>query len=316
MCKMQYQNLVGQKFGRYKDITGCKFSKLSVLRKADKKARHIYWECQCDCGTVVVVAGVRLRNGTTKSCGCLSRPSLLGKRFGNLTVVGELPGRKHNNVIWSCKCDCGKMTDARTSSLIGNRKTSCGCNSFEFNDLKGKRFGKLTVIDKTPKRCNRYTIWLCKCDCGKLVEVQSGSLIAGNTGSCGCLMHRKGHENPCWCGVGEISGKMWSGLEKAALKRGLEFRITIEYIWELYQRQGGKCALSGIELSLNKADKTASLDRIDSSKGYLVGNVQWVHKSINIMKHDLDENYFISLCSAIHNHKTITTSTSPIVADV
>lgn len=43
----------------------------------------------------------------------------------------------------------------------------------------------------------------------------------------------------------------------------------------------------------------ASLDRIDSSQGYIKGNVQWVHKDINKMKFDLSQDRFLELCNII-----------------
>ena len=49
----------------------------------------------------------------------------------------------------------------------------------------------------------------------------------------------------------------------------------------------------------SKADlklQTASLDRIDSTKGYSKDNIQWVHKDINCMKMDFSQQYFIDLC--------------------
>lgn len=55
------------------DLTGKSFGKLTVIGrgKTDPKTRHVYWECRCDCGEVTSVDALRLRNGTTKSCGCL-----------------------------------------------------------------------------------------------------------------------------------------------------------------------------------------------------------------------------------------------------
>jgi hypothetical protein len=50
-------------------------------------------------------------------------------------------------------------------------------------------------------------------------------------------------------------------------------------------------------------DNTASLDRIDSSLGYVRGNVQWLHKDVNWMKNTLDQDRFIELCKAIVNHE-------------
>jgi hypothetical protein len=51
-----------------------------------------------------------------------------------------------------------------------------------------------------------------------------------------------------------------------------------------------------------KQKGTASLDRIDSLVGYIKGNVQWVHKDVNVSKMDFDESYFRQLCAAVTAH--------------
>lgn len=53
-------------------------------------------------------------------------PSLVGKRFGNLTVLEECRD-KHDVRAWKCVCDCGGVTIARTSALKSSRTKSCGC---------------------------------------------------------------------------------------------------------------------------------------------------------------------------------------------
>ena len=52
-----------------KDMTGKRFGRLIVIKYTGCKK----WRCQCDCGSVVDVLGVLLRNGHTKSCGCLRK---------------------------------------------------------------------------------------------------------------------------------------------------------------------------------------------------------------------------------------------------
>lgn len=55
------------------DLTGHKFEKLTVLNEAGKtKDGKIKWMCNCDCGNKTIVIGKNLRNGHTKSCGCLN----------------------------------------------------------------------------------------------------------------------------------------------------------------------------------------------------------------------------------------------------
>ena len=55
-------------------------------------------------------------------------------------------------------------------------------------DLKGQRFGKLTVLerDMNIQRKPKYAYWACQCDCGNIKSIQGRSLIAGTTKSCGC----------------------------------------------------------------------------------------------------------------------------------
>lgn len=89
--------------------------------------------------------------------------------------------------------------------------------------------------------------------------------------------------------------------KKGGISRGYQWELTIEDIWNMYQKQEGVCALSGIPIGW--AEKgltaTASIDRIDSSEGYILENVQLVHKDINFMKQQYDQDYFINLCKAV-----------------
>ncbi len=54
-----------------KEMIGQKFGRLLVVEKTDKRQNEcVVWRCQCDCGSFVEVAGYKLRNGHTSSCGC------------------------------------------------------------------------------------------------------------------------------------------------------------------------------------------------------------------------------------------------------
>ena len=95
-----------------------------------------------------------------------------------------------------------------------------------------------------------------------------------------------------------------SWFEKAktgAETRGLVFDVTVEDIWFLYTSQEGRCALSGMPIGWSEVGSihTASLDRIDSSKGYLKDNVQLLHKDVNFMKQQFNQEYFVEVCRAI-----------------
>ena len=77
-------------------------------------------------------------------------------------------------------------------------------------------------------------------------------------------------------------------------------------VYDLWVKQGKKCALSGIPIDFENSSPniknyrcSASLDRIDSEKGYIVGNIQLLYKDINRMKSDFNEEYFIQMCKLI-----------------
>lgn len=99
-----------------------------------------------------------------------------------------------------------------------------------------------------------------------------------------------------------------SAIKKCKSRKKWITEIDAEYIKEIWDRQGGKCALSGIDM-LNLPEKLSStflngprhpfkpsLDRIDSSKGYVKGNVQWVCTIVNLAKADFAQNDFLRMC--------------------
>lgn len=170
-------------------------------------------------------------------------------------------------------------------------------------------YGHLKVLKEHSKTRNQHYRYTCEClNCGNTCNILLTHLRQGNTTHCGCLTPKnKGKGHGQWKGCGEISGNYWYNhvlRERKTSKRNkLEVSITIEEGWELFLKQNRKCALSGLELTFPNGwkDKSynASLDRIDSSKGYVKGNVQWVHKDVNIIKNKFNQDYFLSLCKLI-----------------
>lgn len=103
----------------------------------------------------------------------------------------------------------------------------------------------------------------------------------------------------------EIPRYFWSSLISNAQRRNIEIDIDCEYIWRLFLKQNKKCALTGWDIKINQkcSRNTASLDRIDSSKGYIEGNVQWLHKIVNKNKMDSKEIDFYKLCKDLYNYR-------------
>lgn len=177
------------------------------------------------------------------------------------------------------------------------------------------KFGRLFIIKQMPSK-NGYRRVLCQCDCGNETEINLFALFGSMpTKSCGCLStevkkSKTKANNPRWTGYESISGHFFGSIRSGARKRKLVFDITAKDIFNLFIKQDRKCALTGLDLCFRscygKWDGNASLDRIDSSKGYVIGNVQWVHKDVNKMKMDFKQDDFIRLCQLVAKQKVET----------
>ena len=188
-------------------------------------------------------------------------------------------------------------------------------------DIAGKKFNYLTAIKPLYKYIpGRQWVWLCKCDCGKETNVLIGKLKAGSTKSCGCykaknLNHAKGPLSPQWAGYKTLSKSFYTRIKNQVELRNYDFNVSIEYLYDLYEKQGGRCAYTGeiINLPINTKqlrgennEDIASLDRIDNDKHYIEGNLQWVCKRINYMKHTMTEDYFFGWVEKIYKHSILT----------
>ena len=180
-------------------------------------------------------------------------------------------------------------------------------------DLTGQKFGYLEVIKMAHKLkdTRREYRAVCKChNCGKENHwVFPYHLTKIGQKSCGCLPRNmpKGKDHCKYSGYGEITGSIWGKIKEAAYRRNLEFSITIEETWELFQKQNKKCALTllPIEMGVKRLKGTASLDRKDSAKGYTKDNIQWVHRNVNIVKHSCSQEYFVNICRRVVNNEAL-----------
>jgi len=258
------------------------------------------------------------------------------QKWGKLQPIRktfELDKQGRKRVAWECVCDCGNEITRSQTNLIQEegRYHSCGkCPDIRGfvhlsdEEIKSRKFGKLTPIRKFFKISNfrkNKAYWECKCDCGnkELIVRRQDYLVSKQEKyihSCGCEAYYSavGEKNKNWKGYGEISGNFFSRLKRRDRKTKVEFNISIEFLWKLFLKQDRKCALTGLPLQFKSysqnrrgSEQTASLDRIDSSKGYIEGNVQWVHKDVNIMKNIYGIDYFKKICNLIAEKHPIPT---------
>ena len=183
--------------GRAKDLTAQKFGKLTALYRTENVGKRTHWVCQCECGKIVKVSAGHLERGHTTSCGCYKKTASLkdisGQKFGKLTVLEYDYSDKKGHTYWKCQCECGVIKSIRKDGLTSGNVVSCGCHKTQItkeintNNLLGKRFGKLTVIERVGSNQHNQALWKCKCDCGTEKIIVGTNLSKGETNSCGCL---------------------------------------------------------------------------------------------------------------------------------
>ena len=132
---------------------GVNDSKVTVMYKSDKKDNHgCYWHCKCECGNEFEVRGDSLRNGKTKSCGCIKNELLIkngektrylledltGQDFG-LWHVENRAENNGNHTMWNCNCKCGTKRIVRGELLRNGSSQSCGCISFSRGENEIKK---------------------------------------------------------------------------------------------------------------------------------------------------------------------------------
>lgn len=84
---------------KLQDITGQRFSRLVVLERAGRApSGHATWKCKCDCGNEVVVWGLSLKSGNTRSCGCIHKEQLSERS----RTHGLKPGNDSTYNSWAC----------------------------------------------------------------------------------------------------------------------------------------------------------------------------------------------------------------------
>jgi hypothetical protein len=167
-----------------------------------------------------------------------------------------------------------------------------------FIDLIGQRFGKLVVVGRTNKgKKSKSVRWECMCDCGNTSFPTTAHLRNSGITSCGCMLG-----NPLPNGQAALNW-YYSEYKSSAKKRGIEFCLSKE---EFKKLTSANCFYCGQEP--NRTRRTSKntgeyihngIDRVDNSKGYILGNCVSCCKECNIMKMDL------SIAEFLHRIKII-----------
>lgn len=237
-----------------------------------------------------------------------------GKRFGILTVIGKVNVKRRWEAL--CKCDCGNEKVVSAKGLVRGDTKSCGCQTNQLRsigrsaNLLGKSFGKLQVVAQgkgiSTGRLNRYNnSWICKCECGGTTEASSNSLLSGNTTSCGCgrADGKRAYELRV-TGERSIAESVMQTKQLSAARRGIEWSLTEEEFDNIVTKPCEYCGVAPQYTVPNVSQKKYhGLDRVDSSKGYIYGNVVACCKHCNFAKAEMSVSEFDAHIVRIYKHR-------------
>ena len=302
-----------------RDETGRRYGRLTVVRQGPSSTDGVMWHARCDCGQDKLVLVKLLRNGHTRSCGCLHRellsdrrtkPISEGTRFGRLVVLLRGPNSPSKHSRYYVRCDCGKETLVTRDCLRSGHTQSCGClhrervvSSLTKPTPEGVRFGKLTVLQRGPSSGRRpRTMWLVRCDCGTEKLVSRENLIGGNTKSCGCSLRKA-------TAAQTIVRCSYKG---GAKQRGLSYSLSEE---EFLTLTSSPCHYCGrLPFRIQKANGRRrggdspggaytynGIDRMDNSVGYEFSNCVPCCTECNRAKMDRTYEEFIEWINRMHS---------------
>jgi hypothetical protein len=140
----------------------------------------------------------------------------------------------------------------------------------KFIDHAGVRYGRLVVTSRAGTTANKKVLWECLCDCGNIARVNAGSLMTGNTTSCGCYLKERITKHGGWK---KASYNTWRAMIRRCTKphdkdykRYGAMGISVCPEWLGYL---------AFAADMGEPEGTETLDRIDPYGNYNKSNCRW-----------------------------------------
>lgn len=237
---------------------------------------------------------------------------IMSRKFNEATVAFAILAYPYfSNVYLSKYIGCSKVWLEKIGQKYKVKKAGLfnlgkldGCQQ---ENIIGVSFGDLLVIDKLPHKVKNNIVWKCQCKCGFIQNIRSTVLRNGLRQCVKCRKNKPKEKHKKFSLENKQRNWFWSKVRSHAFERGIDVEIDFDYILDLFKKQNGQCALTGIDIEFpyikdHRKHGNGSLDRIDSSKGYVEGNVRWVLKDINLMRNNHSDQTFIDLCCNVADY--------------
>jgi hypothetical protein len=181
--------------------------------------------------------------------------------------------------------------------------------------LTGKKFGRLTVLEKAPNKiCKKsiFSMWKCLCDCGKICVVYGSTINKGKVNSCGCLKIEKARRNPGEAGFNDL----YNEYRKRATKYNRDFVLTKADFFLYTQMDCFYCGVKPSNIHISHHDRSEKsikhesytyngLDRVDSDGGYTIDNITTSCKTCNWAKNNMSQEDFLNWIKNIYERHCI-----------
>lgn len=292
---------------------GLRFDKLEITEYLGRsKTGGSIYKAKCECGNYKRVSSNRFsafasNSNLHLSCGCAPHPNYKG----NAKISGSywcniLHGAQIRSIPMNLTIDeASGIFDAQNSiCALTGRKLTLG-NAFVVNR------GKDASLDRKDSRLD-YSVgnceWIWKPLNNAKRAISRDRYIRLCSKVCNPSPHIE-HE------IYKLTQLYFRKRRYGARDKDIRFEITFEYASELFEKQNGQCALTGICLKIPRNLKeylerygTASIDRIipgqKQTLGYIEGNIRWVHKDVNFMRNNLSDKAFREICYAVYHYQT------------
>ena len=146
------------------------------------------------------------------------------------------------------------------------------------------KYNQLTILEEV--NVNKRWMFKTQCNCGKIEIKRKDWVLSGRTISCkSCASKRTAVKFPPpinFQGIGGLSKTHYSCIKHGAVRRNIPFEVSLEFLWNLYEKQNRCCALTGVPITLeakikdfeasNINDNMSVADKIKTFHDYVINN--------------------------------------------